>query len=118
MSAIMVDAASPAPAPFAAWWRNGLAVPDSDAFFHAWLAPRVDAAAASKDPALHESLREGCPQNGIAFVFDDDDDAFVLGVSHASDARRSSAEHLIATKALHCTATAWMLIAAQCSAIP
>ena len=33
-------------------------------------------------------------------------------------ARRSSAEHLIATKALHCTATAWMLIVAQCSAIP
>ena len=33
-------------------------------------------------------------------------------------ARRSSAEHLIATKALCCTATAWMLIVAQCSAIP
>ena len=30
----------------------------------------------------------------------------------------SSAEHLIATKALRCTATAWMLIVAQCSAIP
>ena len=27
-------------------------------------------------------------------------------------------EHLIATKALRCTATAWMLIVAQCSAIP
>ena len=33
-------------------------------------------------------------------------------------ARQSFAEHLIATKALRCTATAWMLIAAQCSAIP
>ena len=33
-------------------------------------------------------------------------------------ARRSFAEHLIATKALRCTATAWMLIVAQCSAIP
>ena len=33
-------------------------------------------------------------------------------------ARRSSAEHQIATKALRCTATARMLIAAQCSAIP
>ena len=33
-------------------------------------------------------------------------------------ARRSSAEHLIATKALRCTATAWNLIVAQfCSAI-
>ena len=30
-------------------------------------------------------------------------------------ARRSSAEHLIATKALRCTATAWNLIVAQCS---
>ena len=28
-------------------------------------------------------------------------------------ARRSSAEHLIATKALRCTATAWMLTAAE-----
>ena len=35
-----------------------------------------------------------------------------------SMARRSSAEHLIATKALRCTATAWILIATQCSAIP
>ena len=34
------------------------------------------------------------------------------------EARRSSAEHLIATKALRCTATARMLIVAQCSAIP
>ena len=33
-------------------------------------------------------------------------------------ARQSFAEHLIATKALRCTATAWMLIVAQCSAIP
>ena len=33
-------------------------------------------------------------------------------------ARRSSAEHLIATKVLRCTATAWILIVAQCSAIP
>ena len=33
-------------------------------------------------------------------------------------ARRSSAEHLIATKALRRTATAWILIVAQCSAIP
>ena len=33
-------------------------------------------------------------------------------------ARRSSAEHLITSKALRCTATAWMLIVAQCSAIP
>ncbi len=33
-------------------------------------------------------------------------------------ARRSSAEHLIATKALRRTATALILIAAQCSAIP
>ena len=33
-------------------------------------------------------------------------------------ARRSSVEHLISTKALRCTATAWMLIVAQCSAIP
>ena len=33
-------------------------------------------------------------------------------------ARRSSAEHLIATKALCCTTTARMLIVAQCSAIP
>ncbi len=32
-------------------------------------------------------------------------------------ARRSSAEHLIATKALRRTATAWTLIVAQCSAI-
>ena len=32
-------------------------------------------------------------------------------------ARRSSAEHPIATKALRCTATAWRLIVAQCSAI-
>jgi len=31
-------------------------------------------------------------------------------------ARRGSAEHLIATKALCCTAAAWMLIVAQCSA--
>ena len=34
------------------------------------------------------------------------------------EARRSSAEHLIATKAPRCTATAWILIVAQCSAIP
>ena len=33
-------------------------------------------------------------------------------------ARRSSAEHLIATKALRCTAAAWILTVAQCSAIP
>ena len=33
-------------------------------------------------------------------------------------ARRSSAEHLIATKAPRWTATAWILIVAQCSAIP
>ena len=33
-------------------------------------------------------------------------------------ARRSSVEHLIATKALRYTATAWILIVAQCSAIP
>ena len=33
-------------------------------------------------------------------------------------ARRSSAEHLIATKAPCCTATAWILTVAQCSAIP
>ena len=33
-------------------------------------------------------------------------------------ARRSSAEHLIATKTLRCTAAAWFLIVAQCSAIP
>ena len=33
-------------------------------------------------------------------------------------ARPSSAEHLIATKALRCTATARMLIVAQCSANP
>ena len=33
-------------------------------------------------------------------------------------ARRGSAEHLIATKALRCTAMAWILIVAQCSAIP
>ena len=39
---------------------------------------------------------------------------FVLGVA----ARRSSAEHLIAMKSLRCTATAWMLIVAECSAIP
>ena len=31
-------------------------------------------------------------------------------------ARRGSAEHLTATKALCCTAAAWMLIVAQCSA--
>ena len=30
-------------------------------------------------------------------------------------ARRSSAEHLVATKALRCTATAWTLIAAESS---
>ena len=36
----------------------------------------------------------------------------------ADEARRSSAEHLIATKALRCTATAWILIVAQCSATP
>ena len=44
-----------------------------------------------------------------------------VGIVHTrwnKPARRSSAEHLIATKALHCTATAWMLIVAQCSAIP
>ncbi len=35
-----------------------------------------------------------------------------------STARRSSAEHLIATKAPCCTATAWILTVAQCSAIP
>ena len=33
-------------------------------------------------------------------------------------ARQSSAEHMIAMKALRCTATAWILIAAQCSGIP
>ena len=33
-------------------------------------------------------------------------------------ARRKFAEHPIATKALRCTATAWNLIAAQCSVIP
>ena len=36
----------------------------------------------------------------------------------AMKARQSFAEHLIATKTLRCTATAWMLIVAQCSAIP
>ncbi len=36
----------------------------------------------------------------------------------SESARRSSAEHLIATKALRCTATARMLIVAQCSANP
>ena len=36
----------------------------------------------------------------------------ILGKRDRS-ARRSSAEHLIATKALRCTATAWMLIVAQ-----
>ena len=35
----------------------------------------------------------------------------------AIEARRSSAEHLIATKAPRCTATAWNLIVAQCFAI-
>ena len=33
-------------------------------------------------------------------------------------ARRSSAEHLVATKAPRCTATTWILIVAQCSEIP
>ena len=33
-------------------------------------------------------------------------------------ARQSFTEHLIATKALRCTAAAWILIVAQCSAIP
>jgi len=39
-------------------------------------------------------------------------------VADAAAARRSSAEHLIATKSLHCTAMNWILIVAQCSAIP
>ena len=38
--------------------------------------------------------------------------------SNRQSARRSSAKHLIATEALRCTATAWMLIVARCSAIP
>ena len=41
-----------------------------------------------------------------------------LIIYHMMMARRSSAEHLIATNALRCTATAWILIVAQCSAIP
>ena len=36
-----------------------------------------------------------------------------VAAAGATTARRSSAEHLIATKALRCTATAWMLTAAE-----
>ena len=43
---------------------------------------------------------------------------YELTAIDAYAARRSSAEHLIATKALRCTATARMLIVAQCPAIP
>ncbi len=49
-------------------------------------------------------------ETGATFVGHSD---FLLG----DDARRSSAEHLIATKALRCTAAAWILIAIQCSVI-
>ena len=40
------------------------------------------------------------------------------GFIAAGSARRSSAEHLIATKALRCTAMAWIFIPAYCFAIP
>ena len=33
-------------------------------------------------------------------------------------ARQDSAEHFSATKSLRCTAVAWMLIVAQCFAVP
>ena len=36
-----------------------------------------------------------------------------VGFSVVTAARRSSAEHLIATKALRCTATAWILTVAE-----
>ena len=42
----------------------------------------------------------------------------VDAVIHTARRRRSLAEHLITTKALRCTATAWNLIVARCTAIP
>ena len=69
----------------------------------------------------------------LATIATETENAFVLsliqgapGWAHRSysrptwigcNARRSSAEHLIATKALRCTATAWMLIVAESFAI-
>ena len=55
------------------------AADDADHFFRSWLAPRVDAAAAAAAAGspLADSLRRACPYS-IAFVFDDDGDAFVL----------------------------------------
>ena len=56
-------------------------MPDGDGFFLSWLAPRVAAAAAAPATApVHRALRTACPPAGIAFVFDDADDGFVLGL--------------------------------------
>ena len=61
-------------------------------------------------PWLARPGAEGVPLVGLYSSFD----ATVVR-QHAIwfAARRSSAEHLIATKALRCTATAWMLIVAE-----
>ena len=73
----------------AAWWHDGLALPDGDAFFRGWLADRVDTAAAVSAErhgaaAVSAGLAAACPPGGIAFVFDDVGDAFVLGLEGPS----------------------------------
>ena len=74
------------------WWTAGIAVENSDAFFLSWLADRVDAAAAAwpapadtaettaagDTAAAAAGPRGACPPGGIAFIFEDAGDAFVL----------------------------------------
>jgi len=65
--------------PACTWWDDGHVgdATTADEWFHGWLGPRVDAAAAAAGSPLGTALRAACPFS-VAFHFADDGDAFVL----------------------------------------
>ena len=81
----------------------------------------ISGAACSQPRGKYKWLRGALsPETGAIFCVPSNADR-VLRIDaqgNAGTARRSSVEHLIATKALRCTAMAWILTVAQCSAIP
>ena len=62
-----------------------------------------------KHPRMEATGADG--GGGVAAKLAEDLDAYVIGEHY--QARRGSAEHLVATKALRCTATAWILTVAE-----
>ena len=62
-------------------------------------------------PRIHHDCKDEATPVEIEYL--EPDRVVQVAAAGATTARRSFAEHLIATKALRCTATAWMLIVAE-----